>query len=114
MHDEFWLKPDKIIENGYSTYTDPHTGMVFTEHDLACFGLRAREQSLDPNIFLTVPFVFADETERQLYWDKVIQPHMADPDRITMQEMMEKNLELSKQRYLEAISYIPEANRIKE
>ena len=114
MRDENWLMPDKIIDSGYHEYQDPDTGMIFTEHDLANFAIMAREQGIDPNLFRTVPFPYVSEQQRSEIWEKIIRPHMADPNRITMQDLIEQNHVRAKQRYLEAITYIPEANRIKD
>jgi len=111
--DENYMLPDRIIENGYKSYQDPETGMIFTEYDIASFALRAADLGMDKEMFLVVPFVYTDEDQKKLVWEKIIQPHMADPDRILLQDIMDRNLEISKQRYLEAISYIPEVNRVK-
>lgn len=112
---EDWLLPEKIIDNGYKAYQDPETGMIFTEYDMAMFAIKAIEQNRDPAMFRTgKPIVYTTEEQRKEIWDAIIQPWMSDPDRLTIQDLMDRATEISKQRYMEAISYIPEANRVKE
>ncbi len=122
IRSEDWLMPEKIIDNGYKSYQDPDTGMIFTEYDLAMFAIKANEWNemalgvvmADPDIFKTVPIKYVNDKQKAWVWTNIIQPWMSDPDRLTIQDMLDRATEISKQRYLEAISYIPEANRVKE
>lgn len=117
MRDENWLIPEKIIDNGYHSYQDDDTGLIYTEYDLAMFALIAKDLNdpdISPDVFRAAPIKYSSEDQRKKIWETIIQPWMSHPDRLTMQEIMDKALEVSKQRYLEAISYIPEANRPKE